>query len=298
MDTSYSTKHSPLVALLRMARLNILPGGMLAFALGTSMGAAQTESVNWGAAGLGFLVTELVNLAAHFADEYADVDTDTLARRTAFSGGSGVLPAGLVPPGWALASAVMLALSGMLIAVLFTSSGWLPWPALSILTTGLLLGWFYSMPPIALERRGLGEPTNALIGGLLMPLMGYTVQTGSPSWGAVAALLPVFLMVFAGLLGVHWADRAADQATGKRSLVVLLGKRTRLFHHALTGLAYCLAALLWGSILPSAVAVAFLLTLPLGIWSALSITRRESPTPGAVTMAVVLAAAAAGWWFS
>ena len=36
-------------------------------------------------------------LMGHYANEYADVDTDSLTKRTLYSGGSGVLPSGIVP---------------------------------------------------------------------------------------------------------------------------------------------------------------------------------------------------------
>jgi 1,4-dihydroxy-2-naphthoate polyprenyltransferase len=284
-----------LVAMLKMGRFTILPGGMLAYALGTAMGANHAGGFHWAPALLGFLVTELANLAAHYADEYADIDTDSLARRTLFSGGSGVLPSGVVPPSWALAAASALAVLSVGSAFFFTLLGVMPASGLWILAGGLLLGWFYSMKPLSLERRALGEPVNAILGGFLMPLMGYSMQTGAPSWPALAALVPVFLMVFAGLLGVHWADREADRVVGKRSLVIVLGEKTRLFHHILTGLAYTSIFVLFQSFLPSPVVIAFLATLPFGLWAASAITRQESPHPGSVTMAVVFLAVTAGW---
>jgi 1,4-dihydroxy-2-naphthoate octaprenyltransferase len=82
------------LALVRMGRPNILPGGILAYSLGAAMGYGQHGVFDWGLFGLGLLITELTNLVAHYADEYGDVDTDSLTRRTVFSGGSGVLPAG------------------------------------------------------------------------------------------------------------------------------------------------------------------------------------------------------------
>lgn len=53
--------------------------------------------MQWGPAALGLLITEITNLVAHYAGEYADVDIDLLTRRTIFSGGSGVLPSVVAP---------------------------------------------------------------------------------------------------------------------------------------------------------------------------------------------------------
>ena len=284
-----------LVAWLRMGRPLILPGGILAYGLGLAMGYWHAGSFVWGPALAGFIVTEVTNLVAHYADEYADVDTDTLTRRTWFSGGSGVLPAGLVPGSWALRSAVVLAILAVALTAAFIAIGLLSPHAGWIVGLGLLGGWFYSMPPIQLERRGLGELDNALLGGILMPLMGYTTQVGRPTILALVALLPIFVMVLVNLLGVHWPDRQADAAVGRRSLVVITGERVRGLYHALVVFAYLLVLGLTGWILPLPVTVALLLTLPVSLWAALTFARQPSPVPSALAMAVAIAAATAGW---
>ncbi len=284
-----------MVALLRMGRPTILPGGILAYALGAAMGYWRSGSFDWGAAAAGFAVTEVTNLVAHYADEYADVDTDTLTRRTWFSGGSGVLPAGLVPPAWALGAAIVLAILSVAVTAFLIAAGVLSPHTGWIVGLGLAGGWFYSMPPLQLERRGLGELDNAPIGGILMPLMGYVTQTSWPTRAAVLALLPIFLLVLANLLGVHWADRLADRAVGKRSLVIVAGEQVRLLHHVLVVGAYLLVLSFTGWILPLPVTAAMLVTLPVSLWATATFARGRSTVPSAVAMSVVIAAAAAGW---
>jgi 1,4-dihydroxy-2-naphthoate octaprenyltransferase len=284
-----------LAAVVRLGRPAILPGGILAYALGAAMGYGQQGTFNWTAALAGLAVTEVANLVAHYADEYADVDTDTLTRRTWFSGGSGVLPAGLVPPAWALRLAVGLAGLSVALTMALIAAGVLPAAVAWIVGSGLLLGWFYSMPPLQLERRGLGEPDNAFLGGILMPLMGYTAQTGRPTGAAVLALLPMFLIVLANLLGVHWADREADAAVGKRSLVVVAGRYVRPLHHLLMAAAYVLALVLTGPVLPLVVTLALLATLPVSLWVTISFACSRSTLPSALAMSLVLVATAVGW---
>ena len=283
------------VPILRMGRFTILTGGILAYTLGAAMGVSAAEAFLWEPALAGLLVTVTANLVAHYADEYADIDTDTLTRRTWLSGGSGVLPSGQLPPVWALRIAWILVGFTAFFCILFYLVGWLPIVSIAILGSGLLLGWFYSMPPIQLERRGLGEPINALIGGILMPLMGYTVQTAAIDPEALLALLPIFLFVLAGLLGVHWSDREADAAVGKRSLVVLFGERTRLLYMALAGAAYVLVLAQVDHIYPWPVVIAIWATLPFSVWAARSLARQHSPAPGSLTMAAVLVAGILGW---
>jgi len=283
------------LAVIKMGRPLILPGGILAYVLGSTMGAYQQGGIDWGRAGLGFLITEVANLVAHYADEYADVDTDSLTRRTWFSGWSGVLPAGETSPVWALRIAVALAALAAGLTAYAVACRLLSWHVAWIVGLGLLAGWFYSMPPLALERRGWGELVNGLLGGILMPLMGYTAQTGQPSPPAVLALLPIFSMVMASLLAVHWADRKADRAVGKRSLVVILGERTRALHPALVALCYLSTLALSGPILPRPVCVAILATLPLALWGAATFTRPISTVSNGLAMAAVLLAASLGW---
>jgi 1,4-dihydroxy-2-naphthoate polyprenyltransferase len=282
-------------ALIKLSRFTILSGGILAYSLGAAMGYAHHGAFDWSLAALGLLVTVIANLSAHYADEYADRDLDRLTRKRTFSGGSGVLPSGALSPKTALFLAIFTALTSLLLVLFLAFSGLLPAVSAVILILGLVLGWFYSMPPVAFERWGLGEPVNALIGGILMPLMGYTVQTGTLSLTALLALLPVFLMVFAGLLGIHWADREADKASGKYSIVVLLERRTQLLHIACTLAAYVLVFAYSGWIQPQLVSLFYLAALPFAAWAGLTITRTDSPVPGSLAMGAFLIAGLTGW---
>jgi 1,4-dihydroxy-2-naphthoate polyprenyltransferase len=283
------------LALLKMGRPNILPGGILAYCLGASMGYWQRGSFDWGLFGLGLLITELTNLVAHYADEFADVDTDSLTRRTVFSGGSGVLPSGVVTPAWALGAAITFAILSVSLTAWTVLRGLLTAHAIWIVGVGLVGGWFYSMPPLALERRGLGELTNALLGAVFMPLMGYSVQTGRPDLQAFLALLPFFFIVMTGLLGAHWPDRAADAAVGRRSLTGMLGRQASVAHKIFIALAYGLTLMLAGSVLPNPVVIAIFLTLPASLWAAMAFGRQESPVPSSLAMAIFIAAGAVGW---
>jgi 1,4-dihydroxy-2-naphthoate octaprenyltransferase len=121
------------------------------------------------------------------------------------------------------------------------------------------------------------------------------VQTGTPSWHAAVALIPIFFIVMAALLAVHWADRQADAAVGKRSLVVVAGRYTPLLYYGSILLAFLSTLLLTGTLLPAPVSAAILFTLPITLWAALRFMRQDSPVPSSLAMAVTIAAAAAGW---
>ncbi|MFN3373427.1 MAG: prenyltransferase [Chloroflexus sp.] len=173
-----------------MSRPLILPSGVLAYAVGVAMALADGP-IDWGRQAIGLTLTMLANLAAHYADEYADADTDALAHHTGVSGGSGAIAFGYADRTLALQAALVVTGITLLGGAWATLHGAIPLAAGVILLVGLLGGWAYSMPPIALERRGWGEFTNALLGGLLMPLMAYACAHDTPPLRVYAQLAPV-----------------------------------------------------------------------------------------------------------
>ncbi|MHB0858534.1 MAG: prenyltransferase [Anaerolineae bacterium] len=262
---------------------------------GAGMAYARLGAVDLSRALLGLVVMEFANLAAHYWDEFADVDTDTLTQRTWFSGGSGVLPSGIVPPVWALRAARVMALLTAALVGWAVWRGALPVAVTWITAVGLLAGWAYSMRPLALERRGWGELDNALLGGLLMPLMGYAAQGAPVGLDTLLVLAPIVLFVLVGLMGVHWADRVADAAVGRISIVVWAGSRARALHAALLALAYLLTLALSGWLLPWPVVWATLLTVPLGAWAVIHYTRQTLALPSSAMMVAALLAHGVGW---
>lgn len=278
-----------------MARPQMIAAGALVYALGVLMGAHAAGEIRWPAAAAGLIALLAANLCAHFADEYADRDTDALSRRTWFSGGSGVLPSGLIAPSFALRAAWVAGACAVIAAAAFLALGLLSPVACGIVLLGLAGGWCYSMPPLALERRGLGEVTNAALGALLIPLLGFATQRGDLTVEATLGLLPVFAITLANLLGVHWADRRADAAVGKRTLVVILGIRALHLHRILIVLTYALTWALAGASLPPSVAVAITLTLPISLWATITFTRRERDGASSAAMVALMLAACVGW---
>lgn len=188
MDPTRVNAQTHIVALFRMSRPQMLAAGVLVYALGVLMGAHAAGEARWSSAAVGLVVLLAANLCAHFADEYADRDTDALSQRTWFSGGSGVLPSDLVAPAFALRAALIAVACALLVGVMVATLGWLSPAAFAILLLGLLGGWCYSMPLLALERRGLGELTNAVLGAILIPLLGFATQCSAITPDAVLGL--------------------------------------------------------------------------------------------------------------
>lgn len=216
-----------------MARPDQLALICVVYALGVLVAVARGGEHANVLVGVGALLA--VAVAVHYANEYADHETDALTTRTPYSGGSGALQAtGLGRPfAWrALVGASTLAV----LAVLASAVAGLPVTATALLSVILGAGVAYSLGP-RLAWRGLGELTNALLGGLALPLYGVAVTGTTPDVVDVLTFLPFTAIVFANLLATQWPDRHADVQVGKRTLAVILRART------LRGL-YTLAAIL------------------------------------------------------
>lgn len=278
-----------------MGRPLVLISGLIAYFLGLSIAYHDLGTIQILPALVGLLILVLATLMAHYANEYADVDTDTITRRTWYSGGSGVLPSGIIPVRWALWSALVLAVLTLMVTLLSFWGGLLSIQGVILVLMGMIGGWFYSMPPLQLERTRWGEVDNALLGGYLMPLIAYLPQVGVAGWDMVLILTPIFLAVLVNLLGVHWLDREADAQVGKNTLVVQLGDRILPWHLLLTVLLYT-STLALLPLIPWQVVVSIFLTTPLALWAHLHF--KQHPEYSSILMMMVMIFAAVGWILS
>ncbi len=208
------------VAFVRLSRAEFLLGGVVAVALGSSVAAYERGAFDWPAYAWVQFTLLAIHTMTHYANEYFDRETDALAVRTPYSGGSGILVDGALPPLAALVGAFAFGLCGLagLAALAALGKG----VAVAIGLTIVPLAWIYSAPP-RLCARGLGELDTSLVVAVLAPLCAYAAQAGSLDARAVASTLPGALAMFAMMACVEVPDVAADAATGKRTLVVRVG---------------------------------------------------------------------------
>lgn len=282
------------VAMVKLGRPFILVAALIAYTVGLSLAYFELGFIQWDLALLGLAIMMTGTLMAHYANEYADIDTDSITRRTRFSGGSGVLPAGIVPAVWALYAAVAFMMVSLSLTAISIAYGVLAPVVGLIVVLGILGGWFYSMPPFRFERTWFGEIDNSLLGGYPMPLIAYACQTGHLTLESIIIMVPVFLVVLANLIGVHWPDRAADEAVGKRSLVVTLGDEAITAHWIIIILTY-VSVLAISPLLPQEVVIASMVTIPVGILAGLSLGKIKSPIFSSGLMAVLMIAMSVGW---
>ncbi|MDS0259321.1 prenyltransferase [Haloarcula sp. S1CR25-12] len=270
----------------------------LVYALGIGMARALTPAaVPWTHVAVGGAVLVPVALSVHYANEFADVETDRMTERTPFSGGSGALERTGVSRGLlARASGAALA-AGVSGGVVGWLAGLVSTTALALLTGIAGLGLAYSLPPVALVRRGVGELTNAVLGGTLLPLYGVAV-VGRVSPATVLAVLPFTVLVGCNLLATHWPDREADAAVGKRTLAVRWSpRRLRGAYWTLAAVAVLVTVGLAGRVLPVTVVTTQTLALPPLLWGGIVLTRQRSPFPAVAAMVVHAGASTAAWWW-
>ena len=266
--------------------LAVLSCGAVAGAeLTTGGGHAETTEMT----AIGAVVT-LVAVSVHAANEFADVETDARTVRTRFSGGSGALKTYGLGASFALRLAVAAGLMAVVGAVAGVAVGLWSVTVTVLLLGGLVGGWQYSVPPLALSRHGGGEVANALLGGLLLPVTGAAV-VGAAVTTAAVQFVPFALLGFVNLLETQWADRMADRAVGKRTLASRLSPRALRVGGAVAVIAaYGLSVL----VQPAAVAAAGLFAAPLsvlGVWR----LGRGAPGPSVAAMVVFLLAQGAAW---
>jgi 1,4-dihydroxy-2-naphthoate octaprenyltransferase len=169
---------------------------------------------------LGAIPLGLVSASIHFANEYADYDTDQLCSRTPFSGGSGAFLNYGIMRKTALQVAWFTVILGLGVAWGGVAGGVFSQRISLILSLGAFLGWMYSLAPLALSRRGWGELDNAFLGSILLPFYGYTTLRSEFDGEVLLLFLPFGFFAFNNLLAVMWADREADKVVGKNTLAV------------------------------------------------------------------------------
>jgi 1,4-dihydroxy-2-naphthoate octaprenyltransferase len=210
-----------LLAFVRLTRPLFLFGGFAGVALGAAVAAwsgHQLDGVTylWAQA----LVTAF-QLMVHYANDYFDRAGDALAHRTAWSGGSGVLPSGALQPRIALIAALVCAALGLAVTVRF----WLDGNAtVGCIGLGMCaLAWSYSAPPLRLAALGLGELDTVLVVAVLVPAAGYGAFAGRIDALLENALVAPVAAMLAMMLCVELPDAGADLTAGKRTLVVRWG---------------------------------------------------------------------------
>ena len=160
-----------------------------------------------------------VNVLNDYFDYKSGIDLETT--RTPFSGGSGVLPNGLLKPKGVYMYGVGCLMAALAIGIYLTTiSGW---QLLPMIILGGLVIYFYTSH---LTKWLAGELWAGLGLGMLPVLGTYFVQTGRYSVEAFVASLASGFLTANLLLLNEFPDVEADKKGGRYNLVIALGPNT------------------------------------------------------------------------
>jgi 1,4-dihydroxy-2-naphthoate octaprenyltransferase len=292
--TSRTSTALPWHTLVQMTRPGFLVITAVACVLGTAVAAACGHGPNVWTALATLVLAVMMHAAANVLNDYHDAlngaDEANTQGLFPFTGGARLIQNGQVTTqdthNLAKALIVFLIPCGLLLTV--KTGGGLMMLGLA----GLLLGWAYSAPPLALMKRGWGEATVALTWGLVVVGADYVQR--KHFFVIPAAVAVSFALLVGNILVINgFPDAAADAQVGKRTLVVRLGARWAAWAYlAFALLAYAwLVVGVWLFIHPEP-ALWGLASVPLSLWAFL-LLHKHADQPARLTSAIVLTIVAA-----
>ena len=293
------TMQPKILAFLKLSRAYFLPMSALPYFLGVGLARRDNLPLDSGLVWGGLAVQLLVQLSVSFLNDYWDIETDRINQnRTPLSGGSGELTTGVLHPRVGLLTGMILQVMALIIAFIIGVKG-ISW---AVLAAAIFLTQVYTMPPIKLCYRGLGEFSAGAVAALVVPAWAYALQAEALTvdllWVGLA-LLP-FLMGM--LIGIATPDIAADAQVGKHTLPVIVGEaHIAQLYAAVVSVGYALSLAL---IEPPAL-VGICLSVPLAwlAWRDFRHPEKDSTRgwtllvlrPGLVTLVVMVSALVGVW---
>lgn len=222
---------------IRALRPQFYPMTWLAYTMGALGAATVTGNWNLSAFWLGYMVPLFLEAATVLTNELFDYESDRYnLAYSPFNGGSRVLVTDALSKG-----EVVIGIVVTVLATLASGAFLMSWLDVGIgvpvlLAAMLVLGPGYTMPPLKLAWRGLGELDVALTHSPGAVLWGYLIQ--GAAWNDPFPWLvgiPMMLAILPAILVAGMPDLEADRRAGKITLVVRLGRRrTTLLALAIT----------------------------------------------------------------
>ena len=233
-----------LLAWLGALRLQFYPMTLLAYLLGALAAMRPLDSRTFW---LGYGMLFFVEAATVFSNEVIDEPSDRQNRHYGpFSGGSRVLIEGKLTRSALQTASVVSSATALMLLVALGAYDRASSLTVTVLGATSILAVGYTLPPLRLCYRGLGEITVALTHSFGALYAGYLLQSGDIASGvpfALSVCLATAILPSILLAGVP--DAEADRQTGKRTAAVVLGvPRTCALATGFTVLSAVMPALL------------------------------------------------------
>ncbi len=255
---------------LRVIRVRFLLASVIAVSVGLSLNWQQNFSIDPLDAILIFAGVMALHASVDLLNDYWDFKRgiDTKTKRTKMSGGTGVLPEGLLKPSSVYRAGVAFLIIGSVIGGYF------------VITDGIIVGiilgfailsiYFYSTKIV---DSGLGEFFVAVKGSMIV-IGTYYIQSGEITIESILGGIVVGVLSSLVLFIASFPDHDADKSKGRKSLVIAVGKEkaAKLFW-IFPILSYCAIIIGVSTNLFPILSLITLLTIPLMIKSGLGLRK-------------------------
>ena len=208
-------------AWFRVIRIRFLLASVIAVSVGLAITWWHSSNVTVFDAILTMAGVLALHASVDLFNDYWDFKRgiDTTTKRTKMSGGSGVLPEGILKPRQVYAGGIIFLVIGTIIGVYF------------VITDGIIIGiilafavvsiYFYSTKIV---NWGLAE-VFVSIKGTLIVIGTYFIQTSQINESVILGGIVVGVLSSLVLFITSFPDHDADKAKGRKTLVISLGKQ-------------------------------------------------------------------------
>ena len=206
---------------LRVIRVRFLLASVIAVSVGLAMNWRQNSIVDPLAAVLTFAGVISLHASVDLLNDYWDYKRgiDTITKRTKMSGGTGVLPEGLLQPSSVYRAGIGFLILGSVIGFYF------------VLTDGIIIAvilgfailsiYFYSTKIV---DSGLAEFFVA-VKGMMIVLGTYFIQSNQITPESILGGIVVGVLSSLVLFIASFPDHDADKSKGRKTLVIAVGKK-------------------------------------------------------------------------
>ena len=212
---------------LRVIRVRFLLASVIAVSVGLALNWSQNTTIGYFDSILTFAGVLALHASVDLLNDYWDFKRgiDTKTTRTKMSGGTGVLPEGLLKPSSVYRAGVAFLILGSLIGSYF------------VITYGILIAiilgfailsiYFYSTKIV---DSGLGEFFVAVKGSMIV-IGALFIQSGQITLESIFAGIIIGTLSSMVLFIASFPDHDADKSKGRKTLVISVGKQkaSRLF---------------------------------------------------------------------
>lgn len=221
-----TAKKSIIVCYLKAMRLPFITVALVPFAVGIAWAISDGMKFSIAISILGVIAVFCICSACHFLGEVFDQDEDRrtiIYGRSKFAGGTLMIVEGHISPLHAVIAAVFFLgfafICGLIITFYYRNL-----ILFGLGAFGAAAAVLYSVPPLRLAKRGVGELFIGVCYGWLTLTTGYATACGILPSNSLLICLPVALSVFNIILINEFPDFRADMEAGKKTLVVRIGK--------------------------------------------------------------------------